>query len=347
MRSNRSWFIMPSELELAQNFADRPRYRVGQNNGAYESYFQRANHPVRPLAFWLRYTVFSPDARPDQAMGEVWGVYFDGEIGEITAAKTQVPIKECSFGEEGLRVDIGAAWLKSGSLRGSARSQSGAIGWNLVFGGGQDPLFDLPRKLYDRRLPRAKAVVASPLCTYDGTLVVNGSTKTIGGWIGSQNHNWGTRHTDHYAWGQVAGFEEAPDSFLELATARMRFGPLWTPFMTLLVLRHEDEEYRLNSLVTSLRTRASFNYFTWRFIAHQGSLGIAGTIQARPQDFVALTYRNPPGGNKCCLNSKIASCIVELRDKKSGRRQILFSENRAAFEILGDDFESHGIPVVL
>ncbi len=338
---------MTTELELAQRFADRPRYQAGQKTGHYESYFQRANHPVRPLAFWIRYTVFSPDGRPDQAVGELWAVYFDGETGEITTAKNDVPIDRCKFGDDELHVNIGEAWLRPGSLRGSARSNTAAIDWNLVFGGGQDPLFDLPKDLYDRRLPRAKALVMSPLCTYDGTLVVNGSAKTIGGWIGSQNHNWGSRHTDHYAWGQVAGFEEAPDSFLELATARLRFGPLWTPFMTVLVLRHDGEEYRLNSLGAGLRNRGSFEYFTWRFAAASGNLSIVGNIQANARDFVALTYRNPPGGTKCCLNSKIASCMLELSDKKSRRREILFSENRAAFEILGDDFENHGIPLAL
>jgi hypothetical protein len=44
--------------------------------------------------------------------------------------------------------------------------------------------------------------------------------------VGSQNHNWGSRHTDHYAWGQVAGFDDDPDAFLELSTARVRVGPL-------------------------------------------------------------------------------------------------------------------------
>ena len=32
----------------------------GHDNGHYESYFLRANHPDRPLAFWIRYTIFAP-----------------------------------------------------------------------------------------------------------------------------------------------------------------------------------------------------------------------------------------------------------------------------------------------
>jgi hypothetical protein len=52
------------------NFA---RYRTGQTAGHYESYFQRANHPTLPRAFWVRYTIFSPSLRPREAIGELLG----------------------------------------------------------------------------------------------------------------------------------------------------------------------------------------------------------------------------------------------------------------------------------
>ena len=77
-------------------------------------------------------------------------------------------------------------------------------------------------------------------------------------WVGSQNHNWGSRHTDQYAWGQVAGFDTHPDSFLEVATARLRVGAVWSPPLTLMVLRHEGKEWALNSIVQSLRASGSF-----------------------------------------------------------------------------------------
>jgi hypothetical protein len=35
----------------------------------------------------------------------------------------------------------------------------------------------------------------------------------------------------------VAGFDDDPRAFLESSTARLRSGPLWTPFLTPLVLR--------------------------------------------------------------------------------------------------------------
>ena len=50
----------------------------GGSQGHYESYFQRANHPSEPRAFWIRYSIFSPKGRPRDAFGERLAIYFAG-----------------------------------------------------------------------------------------------------------------------------------------------------------------------------------------------------------------------------------------------------------------------------
>jgi hypothetical protein len=153
--------------------------------------------------------------------------------------------------------------------------------------------------------------------------------------MGSQNHNWGKRHTDHYAWGQVAGFDNNPDAFLELSTARVRIGPLWTPFFTLVVLRVDGQTFAFNGLWRAILARGHFNNFHWKFSTADANASIKGHIEAPPKDFVALRYDNPPGGHKTCLNSKLASCQLTLR--RAGVEPLtLHTRNRAAFEILTD-----------
>jgi len=56
------------DLSQAKRTANNSRYIQGQKRGHYESYFLRANHPSRPLAFWIRYTIFSPDKQPEKAI---------------------------------------------------------------------------------------------------------------------------------------------------------------------------------------------------------------------------------------------------------------------------------------
>lgn len=328
--------------------ANHARYRPGQRGGFYESFFQRANHPTRPLAFWIRYTLFSPAGRPEAAEGELWAVYFDGESGRHVVAKREVPFAgRCSFARDSLSVAIDGARLSLGRLTGAAGEGEDAITWDLAYEGGGEPLLLLPAALYGAPLPKAKALVGAPMAVYSGLLRVAGRGVDVSGWVGSQNHNWGTKHTDLYAWGQVAGFDSHPDSFLEVATARLKVGPFWTPNMTPLVLRHRGEEIALTSLVQSVRADASFDYFTWRFRTETDRLSVEGQISASAGDFVGLAYRNPPGGVKHCLNTKIGACTVTLRRKSLGREvgiETLTTARRAAFEILTDD-RGHGVTI--
>jgi hypothetical protein len=320
------------------------RYQPEETTGHHESFFQRANHPSRPLAFWIRYTIFSPKEHPENALGELWAIYFDGETGNHVAVKKEVPLRQCTFKTSEFFVSISDSSLEPGRLRGSAASGSHTISWDLGFGGGETPLFLLPLKSYGKRLPKAKALVGLPMAMYNGSISVDGEDINIVNWIGSQNHNWGSKHTDYYAWGQVAGFESHPDSFLEVISARFKVGPFWTPVMTLLVLRHKGEEIALNGLIQSIRATASINYFNWDFESETDRIRIEGMVSARREDFVGLKYYNPPGGIKYCLNSKIASCELRITHKQSNRVDSLSTRHRAAFEILTDD-QQHGVTI--
>jgi hypothetical protein len=312
------------------------RFTPGERGGHYESWFQRANHPSRPLAFWIRYTILCPRGRPQDAVGELWAIAFDGEAGRIVSVKQELPIAECRFSASGLEARVGKAELSGAALTGAAASAGHRIGWQLAIRGGEPPLLLLPRAWYARRLPRAKALVLAPNAVFDGWLEVDGERVAIDGWRGSQNHNWGSRHTDRYAWGQVAGFDGAEDAFLECSTARVRVGPIWTPWLTLLVLRVDGRELAINSLMSALRARARIDGFTWTFDTRGPGLRVRGRIEAPARAFVALRYGNPPGGEKICLNSKLARCELTLEETGRPPRS-LSTANRAAFEILADE----------
>jgi hypothetical protein len=164
-------------------------------------------------------------------------------------------------------------------------------------------------------------------------LEVDGEAIVIDGWVGSENHNWGSRHTDTYAWGQVVGFDNAPEAFLECATARLKLGPLWTPAMTVVCLRFDGHDYRLNSPRQMFRAKGGWKDFDWQFDSAQAGVRIRGRMHAAPEQFVSLTYYNPPGSTHTCLNSKLAACEVTL--ERAGKPPVtLTTRHRAAFEIL-------------
>jgi hypothetical protein len=335
------------DFNASDSWSNRCRYHPGDGNGHYESYFLRANHPSRPLAFWLRYTILNPRYNPEQAVGSVWAVVFNGETGTHKHARRDFPLASCRFDPDRFVVDVGTSVLEDGRLAGSAAADDTAIAWDLRYHGGQSPLLLLPRPWYEPWVPTAKSLVGLPLARFDGALTINGERLEIADWCGSVNHNWGARHTDEYAWGQVAGFDGHPESFLEVASARVRLGPWSGPRFTPLVLRHNGREEALNGPVTMLLAKSSYSYFVWSFTSENSRVAVEGTISAPREAFVALTYDNPPGGSKQCLNTKIASCELRVRDKAAGpggKPEVLFTRSRAAFEILTDDRE-HGVPL--
>lgn len=332
------------DLQGQRDAWNASRFRPGDTGGLYESYFLRANHPEKPLAFWIRYTVFCPQGRPQAAQGELWAIWFDGEAQRIAAVKESLPIADCRFAPERLDVRVGKATLSDGWIEGRAASADHAVSWRLTFAGGEAPLLLLPEALYAGGFPKAKALVARPNAIFTGTLTVDGQEAAIDGWRGSQNHNWGSRHTDRYAWGQVAGFDNAPEAFLECAAAQVRLGPLWTPRLTLLVMRDGDEEIALNGLWQAARAHGNYDFFTWTLDSRGPQARLHGRIEAPASAFVGLNYPNPPGGSKTCLNSKLASAEFTL--ERPGRPAKTFiTRSRAAFEILTDR-NDHGVRVV-
>ncbi len=333
---------MDAVVERLRREANHTRHRPGAPAGHYESFFVRANHPSRPLGFWIRYTIFSPPGRPADALGELWAVVFDGETRKHAVVKREVPLGSCRFDRTAFAIEVDAAQLGPGSLAGAVTSPEATIAWDLAYATDAPPLLLLPAYAYETAIPSAKSLVPAPLARFTGRITVDGRTLDIADWPGSQSHNWGTRHTDHYAWGQVAGFDDAPSSFLEVITGRMRLAGVWSPFVTMLVLRHEGREIALNQPLHVWRARADFEYFRWTFASEDDTTRITGRITAPPEAFVALAYRNPPGGTKTCLNSKIAACELRVTDKHTGNTAIFSSRHRAAFEILTDD-DDHGL----
>jgi hypothetical protein len=316
----------------------------GQKAGHYESYFLRANHPVEAKAFWIRYTIFSPKGSPEKALAELWGIWFDGDTGKHIAVKSEQSLDNATYSDSNFQVDFFGSKLNSRLASGNIHSEKGKISWDLEYSSSESPVFLFPLSSYDAPLPKAKSLVSLPMACFKGTITVNGKKMIIDNWIGSQNHNWGERHTDYYAWGQVAGFDNAPNSFLEIGSGKLKIvGSVMTPFLTPIVLRHEGKEYALNGWGNILKSKADLKYYEWHFSSENEVVKINGVIKAHAKDFVGLTYYNPPGGNKFCLNSKIASCELMVTEKsRIGLSYTLSTVHRAAFEILTDDPE-HGI----
>jgi hypothetical protein len=97
---------MQDELQTFYQQVNYSRFH-GQTQGHYESFFLRANHPTRPLAFWIRYTIFSPKDLPENTIGELWAVFFNGETDRYAVGKQEYRLTDCLFDTSSFRVQIG------------------------------------------------------------------------------------------------------------------------------------------------------------------------------------------------------------------------------------------------
>jgi hypothetical protein len=324
--------------------ANGSRFRPDSATGHYESWFVRGNHPSRPLAFWIRYTIFSPRGRPHDAVGERWAITFDGEAERITAVRERVPLSQCSFAAESLDVHIGDAALDDSGLIGRARGDAATIAWDLRMNGGAAPLLLLPERMYDGSFPAAKALVPRPLVRFAGTIDDGVHAIDVDEWLGSQNHNWGRKHTDRYAWGQVAGFDGVDEALLECSTVQLKLGPISTPPLGVAVLRLGDETYAFTGVLRALRARTHVHGLEWSLATHNGDMALRMRMHAPAARFIGLTYDDPPGGSKLCLNSKLAACELEL-ERRGAPTLLVRTDHRAAFELVGHDVA--GIPLAV
>lgn len=330
-------------------FSNQPfagtQYAQPSRQGFYESWFVRANHPTEPQALWIRYTRFMPRSgvaqEPGSDEGELWAIWFNGASAPQTAYQ-RFAGASCRFDTDQMNVDIGGSRLDTEGLKGQIRPEGGNhFQWVLRATGEGVPLLLLPENRYPRAFPKAKSLVLDTDVTFSGTLTVGGQVHAVDQWRGSFNHNWGARHTDEYAWGQVAGFDDHPDVFLECATARLHFGPLKTPTFSPIVLKVAHETLRFNQLMTSLRNTGTYqsesqggkSVYHWTLEAKNHRAQIRIRFTGDQDQFATLDYRNPAGGLMRCLNSKIAQCEVILKDRALGDH-IFRSQQAAAFEIL-------------
>jgi hypothetical protein len=262
---------------------------------------------------------------------------FDPEGQGNRALKEPYPIDAANYEYDNWTARIGATSIDDRSAQGVVTGGNRSARWDLrITPGSEDAVKLLTERAYRARIPSAKTTVRHPLAQFDGQVELDDARLVLDGWTGSVNHNWGTRHTPAYAFGQVCGFDEAPDSSLEIVTARAAIGPVLTPAATLFVFRHAGQEFAVRSILGTLQTHGRYQPFAWAFGGRVGDQMIEGELVAEPADVIGLTYTDTDGGSKYCYNSAIATCRVQVAGKAFERGE-LKATRRAMFEILTDE----------
>jgi len=337
------------------------RFDPSQGRDHVESYFLKGNDPTGERAFWIKATIFATAREPDRPVAEGWAIAFDrrGGVRKNVAVKHSLPYAEASFDRHGLgvrwalpiaRVDSDPSaqaalqdglTLEPGLTRGAISTRQSRLTWDLRFSGDERPIVPFPyQALYRWPFPKSKLVTPYPDVRFEGALFVDGERWQIDGWRGMQGHNWGRGHTDLYAWCHANCWNEEPDFVLEGLSGKVRLGPVMTPLVTIVCVRHRGVVYDFNRPLEIARAGGDVSLRRWTFSSKSRRASIEGIVEAETDDMVGLYYPNPGGAMTYCLNSKLAS--ARIRFEAEGSPPLSLTTRSAALEI-GTHEADHGV----
>ncbi|MDY0002529.1 MAG: hypothetical protein RBU30_14635, partial [Polyangia bacterium] len=212
-----------------------------------ESFFLKANDPASDRAFWLKFTILAP-VGGREAVGEVWAILFDGHK-EQRAAKETFPVEALALGPGGVGITLGECEFGPGRSRGRLRGKDGTVfRWDLRFDGERAPLKPFPYAwMYTAPFPKSKSLTPTSDTRFEGFVEAGELRFEVASWPGMQGHNWGKSHAERYAWAHCNVFADpdgrAVDAVFEGFSARIRLGPVVTPFLTACLLTHGGRTY--------------------------------------------------------------------------------------------------------
>jgi hypothetical protein len=281
----------------------------------YESWFISARDPEAPRALWIRHTRLRPVEGPESAA--LWCTVLDRGRGQPVVIK------------EALGTFPHDAAAGPGRFVGTAAMAGQNASWDLAVTGGPPSLRPLrPAVLYRAPLPRTKLEASVPDGLVTGVLEVDGAQVEVDRWRGTVGHNWGTEHADRWVWLHAAGFDGAPDRWLELVLARIKAGPLRSPWMAMGALSLGDELVPLGGL----GRRHSVSADPGRLIAgvSSGPGRLLLTVTAAAEDTAAVTYADPNGGTRLVTHSALATVMLKFR--RRGHAELIMSGLCGAYE---------------
>ncbi len=322
------------------------QYRPGRR-GLYESNYLKANAPDGQRAFWLKYNVLAPFDAARPATAELWAILFD-RARPPRALKQTFPMSNVQTSNDALCFESANSLLTPTNARGWLANRDGAAEWDLRLDSTAPPFFHLPSaRFYTLGFPKKKILTPAPRVFFDGTLSVAGETVEVKRWLGLRGHNWGSEHAHSYAYGNCQQFAQAATALLDGFTARIRLGPVVSPWLSMALVRIAGGELKFNQPSRWLTRSAVVAFPRWETTLSNAAYALHLEWDAPPETFVGLRYLHPNGAVSYCYNTKFAAVRAELTPRAAGPRTVLtgqaaeleflFSEPLAGIPLHGEE----------
>jgi hypothetical protein len=333
---------------LADN---RCRY-PGPGQGFYEVWFATLNDPVTGCGFWFRYTLDQPLGAPRPVPG-LWACFFDPGAGsrpfglrrELPAESWRPPTNA-----RAPPFAVDAAVFDGERLRGSVQDGGRAIDWDLRLEPAPEAFQHVDQRA--RKLFKPRTLICAPnlAVPFSGVVHVNGRELVLDRAPGCQQHIWGSKHAERWAWAHCNAFDGEPGTTFEGLAASPRKGPFTLPLLTLALLHHRGQEFRFNQIARLVSAHNDLGDYAWRMQTGDGRHRVVIEARSVPERMLQVEYPDPDGNRSFCINTEIASMSVFLEGRR-GRLGLwetmasLTSSGTTHFE-LGAREQRPGIPLL-
>ena len=319
-----------------------PRWNDLQWNGRpghYEVYYLTFTEPASEVGFWIRYTMVAPLAETgERATCSLWFCAMDRRNpGANLGRKVSFPVSELTAGRTPFRLSIDSAWLSDEGMAGSIEGGGERVAWDLEWRPRLAAYGHVHPILRAARIAKTILFLPHPDLELSGTVELPGRRIDVQGARGAQAHLWGSKHASRWAWAHCNDFTGHTDAFIDGVSVFVpRFGRELGP-NTPVVGRIAGRNLNSINPVAVRTNRSDFGPTSWRFEAREHGLRVAGTVGARREDLVGVTYHDPDGELAYCYNTEVADMRLEVFERARRRGEWtktgeLHSEGRAHFE---------------
>jgi hypothetical protein len=302
------------------------------DRGLYESNYLKANSPDGRRAFWIKHNILAPADARHPAVLELWCVWYDRDAGRPVVLEQYLPMDKVAAAKGRLRIEGEQILLTDRETRTTLRQADGAeASWDLRLAPSEPIVFHFPSdRYYTLRLPKKKLTTPAPRVRFDGWLEVGGVRHSIDGWTGLRGHNWGSEHAWAYAYGNCNLFREDPEALIDMFTAKIRLGPVKSPWLSMAVLRAGGREHAFRSLRRAVTRDAVVVLPRWHVTIGSEHGPLQAEWRLDPSQTAGLRYLHPDGKVSYCYNTKFAELTLRVGEvvltSDQGELEFLYPE---------------------
>jgi hypothetical protein len=312
--------------------------------GHYEVYYLTFTEPTTGIGFWIRYTMVAPLPQTGEPPTcSLWFCAMDkADPSANIGRKASFPAAELSAQNVPFELRIGDARLSDRGMSGAIEDDGQRVGWDLEWRPSLPAYGHVHPALRAARLAKTILFLPHPDLEISGTIELGERRIEVARARGGQAHLWGAKHASRWVWAHCNDFG-APGGDLRSGTFVdgvsvfvPRFGRELGP-NTPVVARVGGRDLLSISPLAVQRNPSDFDLTSWRFEARGRTRKLAGTVSARAEDLVGVTYHDPDGERAYCYNTEVADMRLEVFERPRpwgdwSRTEELRSPGRAHFE---------------